>query len=148
MPSLPTRLRARPSADAPTRVGSDRGDIILSWLTKISLLLAVAGVVLFDAISVGTTAISLTDQGQQAAREASETWQRTDSVQKAYEAAAASAAEQDPENVVDPASFHIDEDNTVHLTVSRTAASILLYRWGRTAKWANLDREAKGQSIG
>ena len=127
---------------------SDRGDIVLGWLTKIVVALGLAGLVLFDAISVGTTAMSLSDQGAYAAREASEVWQQTDSVQKAYDAAVAAATEQNPQTAVDPATFRIDQDNTVHLTVSRTATSILLYRWGRTAEWAELDREAAGRSVG
>lgn len=127
---------------------TDRGDIVLGWLTKIVVVLGLAGLVLFDAISVGTTAMSLSDQGAYAAREASEVWQQTDSVQKAYDAAVAAATEQNPQTAVDPATFRIDQDNTVHLTVSRTATSILLYRWGRTAEWAELDREAAGRSVG
>lgn len=131
-----------------SRVRGDRGDIILGWLTKIVAILALAGLVLFDAISVGSTAMNLSDQGAYAARQASEVWQQTDSVQKAYEAAWAAATEQNSQNVVDPATFRIDDDDRVHLTVSRTASSILLYRWGRTAEWAELEREASGRSVG
>lgn len=127
---------------------SDRGDIVLGWLTKIVVVLAVAGLGLFDAISVASTAMTLSDQGSYAAREASEVWQQTGSVQQAYDAAVATATEQNPVNVVDPKTFRIDEDNTVRLQVSRTATTILLYRWGRTAEWAELDREAAGRSVG
>ena len=48
----------------------DRGDIIGSWLIRVTLGLAVAGVVLFDAISIGSAKISLQDTAQGAAREA------------------------------------------------------------------------------
>jgi hypothetical protein len=120
----------------------------MGWLTKIVVVLGVAGLVLFDAISVGTTAVNLTDQGQHAAREASDVWQVTGSVQKAYDAAVASAVDQNPANVVDPASFRIDPDNTVHLKVGRTATTILLHHWDKTAPWADLEREGKGRSVG
>ena len=129
------------------RTGPERGDIVVGWLTKISLVLAVAGVFLFDAISIGTTSVSLSDQGSYAAREASEKWQETDSLQAAYDAAVATATQQNPDNVVNPKTFRIDPDNTVHLTVSRTATTIVLYRWGRTAEWAELEREAVGRSV-
>ncbi len=127
--------------------GTDRGDIVIGWLTKIVVVLGLAGLVLFDAISVGTTAVNLTDQGQHAAREASDVWQNTGSVQKAYDAAVESAVEQNPANVVDPATFRIDPDNTVHLKLGRTATTILLHHWDRTATWAMLEREAKGRSV-
>ena len=127
--------------------GAERGDIVLGWLTRIVVVLAIAGLGLFDAISVGVTAVSLTDQGNLAAREASEAWQSTDNLQAAYDAAVESATEANPQNVVDPKTFTIDADDTVHLTVSRTATSILLYHWGRTASWAELSREGKGRSV-
>ncbi|HTE72973.1 MAG TPA: hypothetical protein VK640_07220 [Actinomycetes bacterium] len=148
MPSQHDRLRARPTADAPTVAGPDRGDIVIGWLTKIVVVLGIAGLGLFDAISLGSTAVSLSDQGQYAAREASEVWQQTESVQKAYEAAAESAASQNAQNVVDPESFRIDPDDTVHLQIERTATTIVLRHWGTSAKWAELEREAKGRSVG
>jgi hypothetical protein len=152
MPSLPTRSAVPPRGDAVPIDGagdrSDRGDIVIGWLTKIVVGLGLAGLVFFDAISVGTTAVNLTDQGQHAAREASDVWQTTGSVQEAYDAAVASAKDQNPANVVDPATFRIDPDDTVHLRVGRTATTIVLYRWGRTATWAELEREAKGRSVG
>ena len=126
----------------------DRGDIVLGWLTKIVVVLGVAGLFLFDAISLGATAMNVSDQGAHAARHASETWQQTRSVQQAYEAAVVMATEQNAQNVVNPESFRIDADHTVHLTVSRTAPSILLYRWGKTAQWAEIDRVAAGRSVG
>ncbi len=135
-----------------SRVGSgtadrDRGDIVLGWLTRIVVVLGIAGLGLFDAISVGTTAVSLSDQGNFAAREASEVWQTTDDVQAAYDAAVASATDANPQNVVDPKTFTIDADNTVHLTVSRTATTIVLYHWGRTAEWAEITRDGQGRSV-
>lgn len=125
----------------------ERGDIVLGWLTKIAVVLGVAGLGLFDAISVGTTAVNLSDQGAYAAREASEVWQSTGSLQKAYDAAVATATEQNAANSVDPKSFRIDQDNTVHLRVSREATTIVLYHWSRTAEWAQIEREAQGRSV-
>lgn len=125
----------------------DRGDIVLSWLTKLVVIMGLAGILFFDAISVGVTATSLTDQGNFAAREASEAWQSSKSVQKAYEAALASAVEANPQNRIDTKTFRIDADNTVRLTISRKATTLVLYRWSRTAGWAELDREGKGKSV-
>jgi len=129
------------------RAHPDRGDIVLGWLTKLVVIFGLAGIVFFDAISVGVTASSLTDQGSYAARDASEQWQETKSVQKAYDKAVQTAAEANPLNSVDAQSFRIDADNTVHLTISREATTIVLHRWSRTARWAQLDREVKGKSV-
>jgi hypothetical protein len=125
----------------------DRGDIVLGWLTRIVVVLGIAGLGLYDAISVGTTAVSLSDQGNIAAREASETWQATDSVQAAYDTAVKSATEANPLNVVNAKTFTIDPDGTVHLDVSRTATTIVIYHWDRTARWAELTRSGQGRSV-
>jgi hypothetical protein len=125
----------------------DRGDIVLGWLTRIVVVLGLAGIGLFDAISIGTTAVNLSDQGSYAAREASEVWQSTHSVQKAYDAAVEVATEQNPTNSIDTGSFRISEDNTVHLRIRREATTLILFRWDRTARWAQLEREAAGRSV-
>ena len=134
--------------DRGSRRDRDRGDIVLGWLTKIVVVLGLAGLGFFDAISVAVTATTLSDQGRYAAREASAAWQQTGNVQQAYDAAVESATEANPANSVDTQTFRIDPDDTVHLRVSRTATSLLLFRWSRTAEWAQLEREASGRSVG
>jgi hypothetical protein len=128
--------------------GGDRGDIVLSWLTKLTVTLALVGIVLFDAISIGTTNATVSDQGSYAAHEASETWDRTKDLQETYDAAVAAAVDRDPENVVSPNEFRVDPDGTVHLVVTRVAPTLILYRWDRTAEWAKVSRPAKGRSVG
>jgi hypothetical protein len=103
--------------------------------------------VLLDAISVGTTTASVADQGTSAALEASATWDQTKDVQASFAAAVASATESNPLNELDPQSFTIDPDGTVHLTIARDAKTLLLYHWGRTAKWAHVSQAAKGRSV-
>jgi polygalacturonase len=127
---------------------SDHGGIVLGWLTRIALVLAVAGFVLFDAISVASTTATVSDQGASAAREASSVWDGTKDVQAAYNAAVQAATEQDPENVVTPKGFRIDPDGTVHLRISREARTLILFRWDRTRDWAEVSREAQGRSVG
>lgn len=125
----------------------DRGDIVLGWLTRLSAVLAVVGLALFEAISIGTTTASVADQGSYAAQEASATWDQTRNAQSAYEAALAAATEQNAENVVSTKGFAIDADGTVHLVISRDAKTLLLYRWHRTAGWAHISRKAEGRSV-
>ena len=122
--------RAGSSDDTPV---ADRGDIVLGWLTRLTVIMALVGVALFDAISVGTTTASVADQGTTAALEASATWDQTKNVQAAYDAALTSATGSNPLNELDPKTFSIDADGTVHLTLARDAKTLVLYHWGRTA---------------
>lgn len=131
-----------------TAAVDDRGGIVLGWLTKISVVLAVCGVLLFDFISVASTASTVSDAGSYAAREASATWDQTKDVQKSYDAAVAAATEENPQNIVETRNFVVDPDGTVHLVVSRDASTLLLFRWHRTAKWAHVSRPAQGRSVG
>ena len=133
---------------SPGSPASDCGGIVIGWLAKIALVFAVAGFVLFDAISVGSTMATVSDQGASAAREASAVWDGTKDVQAAYNAAVQTAVEQNPENVVTPKGFSIDPDCTVHLRISREARTLILFRWERTRKWAEVSREARGRSVG
>jgi hypothetical protein len=126
---------------------SDRGGIVIGWLAKIAVVFAVAGFVLFDAISVASTTANVADQGSTAAMDASAAWDETHDVQAAYNAAVTSAKEQDPGNTVSPKGFAVDPDGTVHLTISREAKTLILYRWDKTRKWAEVSRTARGRSV-
>jgi hypothetical protein len=128
-------------------VSDDRGGILLGWLTRIVVVFSAAAVVLFDAISIGTTAMTVADQGSTAAQSASDAWQTHKDVQTAYNAAVAAAAEQNPADVIATKDFKVDDDGTVHLTVSRTATTLLVYRIGPIKSWAHVERQAQGRSV-
>lgn len=125
----------------------DRGGIVLGWLTKIAVVMGLAGLALFDAISIGSTAVTVSDDGSYAAREASENWQTSKSVQSAYDAAVAAATQQNANNSVATQDFRIDPDGTVHLTVSREATTLIVYRIGAIKEWAHIERHASGRSV-
>lgn len=120
---------------------------MLGWLTRIVLFFSVAGLALFDAISIGTTAMTVADQGSFAALQASEAWQTNKSVQGAYNAAVAAAAKENPADVIATKDFVIDDDGTVHLTVSRTATTLIVYRIGPITNWAHIVRHATGRAV-
>jgi hypothetical protein len=130
-----------------TPAAPDRGGIVLGWLTKLTVVLAIAGIGLFDAISIGSTKATIADQGTYAAREASEVWDRTQDIQQTYDAAVASATGQDSRNTIAPKSFRVDGDGTVYLVIGREAPTLVLYRWGKTAGWAEVSAEARGRSL-
>jgi hypothetical protein len=135
-------------ASSPFRIADDRGGIVLGWLTRLAFFFSVAGLALFDAISIGVTATTVADQGSYAALQASEVWMTTKSVQQAYDAAVLAAAEENPANVVATRNFKVDEDGTVHLTMSRTATTLVIFRIGPIKDWAHIVRPASGKSVG
>jgi hypothetical protein len=137
----------RLSNDTLGRASDDTGGIVLGWLTRIVVFFGIAGIALFDAISIGTTAMTVADQGSTAAQAASEAWQTNKDVQSVYNAAVAAAAEQNPADVVATKDFKIDADGTVHLTVSRTATTLVVYRIGAIKSWAHVERRAEGRSV-
>jgi hypothetical protein len=132
---------------SPFHAPDDGGGIVLGWLTRIVLFFAVAGLALFDAISIGTTAMTVADQGSFSAQQASEDWQANKSVQSAYNAAVAAAAKENPADVIATDDFKIDPDGTVHLTVSRNATTLIVYRIGPITNWAHIVRHATGRAV-
>lgn len=126
-PSPRSRRRPRPGADR------QRGDIVLGWLTRVTLVIALGGVVLFDGIAVAVAHVQATDHAGAAARAASEAWQDSKDPQRAF-AAAASALDPASETV-DPARFSIDPDGRVHVTVQHNATTLVLFRLGSLARY-------------
>lgn len=115
----------------------DRGDIIGSWLLRVTVSLALAGVVLFDAISIGSAKISLQDTAQGAAREAVDATDDVRDPATAFAAAQAFATEQNTLNQVDPATLVLAEDGSVTVSVGRTAPTLVVERVRWIAGWAD-----------
>ncbi len=65
----------------------DGGGIVVGWLAKITVVVGVVGVALFDAISIGVSRLAVEDAGALAAREASTDLARTGDLQAATAAA-------------------------------------------------------------
>lgn len=134
-------------AAPPVALRCDRGDVLMGWLVKIALVLGILGIALFDAISIGTTSVTIADQGSYAARQASEVWAQSKDLQKTYDAAVAAAREDNPHNAVATKDFRVDADGTVHLTVARTASTIVVRRIGPIRDWARVRHTAEGRSV-
>jgi hypothetical protein len=105
----------------------DEGGIVLGWLTRVAVVMAIVGIAAFDVISVMTARLAVEDAGQQAAFTASDVWSRTHDVRAALKAAEDSANESNSLNVVDPTTFRIDADGTVHLRVTRDAPTLVAH---------------------
>ena len=116
----------------------DRGDIISSWLIKVTLGLAIAGVLLFDVISITSTRLSVHDTARGAARDAADASGKTRDPATAYTAAQTFATELNALNQVDPATFALAEDGSVRLSLERTAPTLVVERIGWIRHWAEV----------
>lgn len=111
------------------RFGDARGAVVLGWLTKLVIVLAVIGVAGFDALSIVTTHLSASDEANAAAQAAEDSWsQSPGQVQLAYDAAA-QYAEQHGDRIP-PRSFTIAPDGTVHLRVVKTVQTLVVRHIG------------------
>jgi Flp pilus assembly protein TadG len=124
----------------------DAGGIVLGWLTRLTVVLAVAGLIAFDGISILTSKLSLEDAGDQAARTASETFQRTHDIQAALARAQQTATEANASTTVVADSLSVDPDGTAHLTVTRVANTILAEHLPPTRSWCDLRADGVGRS--
>lgn len=114
----------------------DRGDIVLGWLTRLTVTLAVLGVIGFDLLSIGVGRLQVQDRAANAAAAARSAWQDSRNVQLAYTAALASlAADGASQDVIDPAQFSVTPDGTVTLTVTHQATTLLAGRIGPARRW-------------
>ena len=116
----------------------DRGDIVLGWLTKLVVTLAVLGVIGFDAISVAAAHFQAEDHAQTAARAANEVYKTPNDLQAAYDAAYASVAEHG--DTIDPQTFSVGPDGALTLTLQRTAPTMLVEKISALRPWAEVER--------
>ncbi len=123
----------------------ERGEIVLGWLTKITLVLSVFGLLGYEMVSLGLTRLQTEDIAAEVARRGSEIWQRGRDVQQAYLAGAEVATAKG--GVVSPDKFVVEPDGTVSVTVCREATSLLLYRTKRTRKWLETCETARAKFV-
>lgn len=122
---------------------ADRGDIVLGWLTKVIVVLAILGVVGFDGIALLHTRVSAADTADHAAVEARDTWQETKNAEMAYAAAVATAKAGGATIPVN--GVVIKGDGTVLVEVHQTAHTFLLRHVSRLKSVANVTGHGRAQ---
>lgn len=115
---------------------SDRGSIVLGWLTKLTLTLAVLGLLAFDAIALTAARFSAEDDAQAAARAASAAYTTPADLQRAYNAALAEVVADG--STVDAPTFSITQQGTVTLTLRKTAPTLLVAKIAPIRSWADV----------
>ena len=106
----------------------DNGSIVMGWLTKLVVGIAVVGVALFDSISIGAARLGATDDASTAAEAASATYRTSHDVQAADQAALdtlPSGSESLP-----PQQFVVSSDGTINLVLRRTTTTLVAHRVG------------------
>ena len=111
----------------------DSGSIVIGWLTKLMVAIAIVGVALFDSISIGAAKLGATDDASAAAEAASTAYRSSHNVQAAYQAAIdslPSTAESLP-----PQLFVVQSDGTISLVLRRTTTTLVVHRIGPLKKY-------------
>ena len=119
------------------RADGDRGDIVLGWLTRLTVSLAVLGLVGFDGISLAVGHVQTQDHANDAGHAAAAAYASSKDVQVAYDAALQALADDGAAaDTVDPASFDIAPDGSVQLHVRHVSTTLLLQKLGPLRHYA------------
>lgn len=112
----------------------DSGSIVIGWLTKLIVVIALVGVALFDTLSIAAARLGATDDADTAAEAASATYRTSHNVQAAYQAAVETLPS-DSESLP-PQQFVVQPDGTVNLVLDRTTTTLVAHRIGPLKKYA------------
>ena len=121
---------------------TERGDIVLGWLTKLVLVISVLGVIGFDVISLGQARFQAADRAQIAATAAASSYASAKDVQKAYDAAFATLTGTD---TIETKTFTVRPDGTVELRLHHTGTTLLVEKIGPLKKYAEAVATGKGK---
>jgi type II secretory pathway component PulJ len=127
--------------------GSDTGDIVIGWLTRVVVAISLVGLAAFDAISIGVSRLAVEDTAVQAAREASSELQRTHDILAAHATAVAVATEANALNEVPPERFEVLPDGSIRLVVTRDATTFVVHRIGWIADWTQVQAQVTGKAL-
>lgn len=125
----------------------DRGGIVIGWLTRITVLLALLGLFGYDAISVVVARTTAADHAVTAAAAGADAWVATHHDLRAVGVAVARSA-QATGDTVDPDSPTVDADGTVHARLCRVATTLLLQRTARTREMASQCGSGQARTAG
>jgi hypothetical protein len=108
-------------------VSSDRGDIVMGWLTKLVVVLAVVAVIGFDGVQVGLSTVQLQDQANDAATAARDSYSQHHDVNAALLAAQDSAKEANSQDVLVPGGFSVARDGSVTVQLTRPIHTVVAH---------------------
>ena len=112
--------------------------MISRWLLQLVIAIAVAGLVLFELGSPLVTKTILDGQAHDAANDAAREYFNNHDANRA-QAVALQDAQGDSAKLD---AFSIDEQGTIHVTLSKQARSYVLHNFGPTKGWYTVHRSA------
>lgn len=110
---------------------------MLGWLTRLTLVMSVFGVLAFDAFALTAGRFGAEDNAQAAARAASQAYRTPADLQRAYDAAYAVVAA-DGDRIEAP-SFSITPEGRVTLVLRRTVPTLLVEKISPLRRWADIE---------
>jgi hypothetical protein len=125
---------------------SDRGSIVVGWLTRLVILFAVLGVVAFDGFTLMVSNFGAADDAGVAASAAADSFKATNDVQAAYGAAVSAVAGKG--DTVETKTFTIDQGGKVTLTIDRAPTTLWMHRIGPLKKWTLVHQSGDGTPAG
>jgi hypothetical protein len=120
----------------------DEGAIVLGWLTKVVLVLAVLGFLSYDGIAIVSANISAADRANTLASEAADDMHAMRDVNKAYAVISAEAAEKG--DTIEPQDFRVASDGHVTLVLRREATSLWMSHIGPLRKLLHVHATGEG----
>lgn len=113
---------------------------MLGWLTRLTLVLSLLGLLAFDGISLVVARVTAADHATTAAVAAADAYRGKQSVQAAYDAALGSVVSTG--DTVEAASFHVTADGAVSLHLHHAATTLMMRRISYLRPY--LDARAEG----
>jgi len=135
MTTLGSQLGRRLGLRPRFRSSLDSGSVVVGWLGRLVITLAILGIVAFEVLSIVVARVTIEDTGRTAADRALSTYADTHDAYDAYLAADAYASDNGAELV--KKSFTITKDG-VSFDLKRTAPTLVLFRFDSTAHWAEV----------
>ena len=126
------------------RTKEDRGDIVLGWLTKLVVIIALLGLVGFDLIAVGQAHLQASDRATTAARAAADSYQTSRNTQAAFDAAYATLVDGD---TIDTSTFTVGPDGAVSLRLRHQAVTLLVEKIGPLRDQATVVATGEAQPV-
>lgn len=123
--------------------GSSAGSIVLGWLTKLAITLALLGLLAFDGIALLTANFTAADHANTDASAAADNFKITHDVQQAYNAAAALAAK-DSETIETKTFTVRHSDGHITLTLHRTATTLWMHHFSFLKKYTDASAVGEG----
>lgn len=125
----------------------DHGGIVVGWLTRVAVVLALGGLLAFDGVAVAVGRLDAADDASSAASAAATAWREQGGVQAAYAAAVAEVADEPAEQVL-TSGFSVAPDGTVTLRLRRRISTLVLARVGPLKRYAVTIQSGTGRDVG